>query len=251
MRKIQELKPIRHAMIWIIAYIVLVNVGDMISELIGVPNSATSAILIAFSVVLILYVNKNHWARYYGLRIPKKEDYQKSLFYFPLVIIAVLQYSKGINSMLSFRDITIIVILMIGVGFIEELLFRGFLYQGILKKGKLINAIIISGLTFGIGHIVNLMRGYSLVDQGLQIVIAIAIGITLALLVAVTESIIPGVVFHTLLNISGNVTNSNLTTELYIVIFSIALCVIYSLYLKKWLTNKNELVHSVLKPFLN
>ena len=50
MRKIQELKPIRHAMIWIIAYIVLVNVGDMISELIGVPNSATSAILIAYTV---------------------------------------------------------------------------------------------------------------------------------------------------------------------------------------------------------
>jgi len=251
MRKIQELKPIWHAMIWIIAYIVLVNSGDMLSELIGVTNSATSAILIVFSIALVLYVSKNHLAKYYGLRLPKKEDYQKSLFYIPLVIIAFLQYSKGINSILSFRDITIIVILMSGVGFIEELLFRGFLYQGILKKGKLINAIIISGLTFGVGHIVNLMRGYSLVDQGLQIVIAIVIGITLALLVSVTESIIPGVVFHTLMNISGSVTNSNLTIELYIVIFSIVLCAVYSLYLKKWITSKNELVHSVLKPYLN
>ncbi len=251
MRKIQELKPIWHAMIWIIAYIVLVNLGDMISELIGVTNSATSAILIVFSVALLLYVNKNHWARYYGLQLPKKEDYQKSLFYIPLVIIAVLQYTKGINSALSFRDIMIIVILMMGVGFIEELLFRGFLYQGILKKGKLINAIIISGLTFGIGHIVNLMRGYSLIDQGSQIVIAIAIGITLALLVSVTESIIPGVVFHTLTNISGTVTNNNLTVELYIIIFSIILCAIYSLYLKKWITSKNEFEHSVLKTFPN
>jgi len=240
MKKIQETKPIWHAMIWIIAYIILVNVGDMISEVIGVANSATSAILIIFSTAVLLYVNKNNWTRYYGLSWPKKADFQKTWLYIPLAIIAVLQYSKGFNDLLNFRDIAIIIVLMIGVGFIEELLFRGFLYQGILKKGKLANAIIVSGITFGIGHIVNLMRGYSLADQGLQIVIAIALGITLALLVSVTDSIIPGIVFHTLLNISGNVTNSNQTIELYIVIFSLVLCVVYSLYLKKWLTHQIE-----------
>lgn len=231
-------------MIWILAYILLVNVGDLISEMIGIANSATSVILLVFSAVLLLYVNKNQWIKFYGLRWPKKEDLQKTWFYIPLAIIAVLQYSKGLNSSLSFRDIVIIVMLMIGVGFIEELLFRGFLYQGILKNGKLTNAIIISGITFGIGHIVNLMRGYSLADQGLQIVIAIAIGIALALLVSVTDSTIPGVIFHTLLNISGNLTNNNLTIELYIVILSIILCVAYSLYLRKWVKNQEKLAHS-------
>ncbi|NMC54176.1 MAG: CPBP family intramembrane metalloprotease [Chloroflexi bacterium] len=245
MKNLQETKPVWHAIIWIIAYIVLVNIGDAISEMIGVSNSATSAILIAFSAVLLLYVNKNCWAWVYGLRWPQKSDFQKAWFYIPLAIIAILQYSKGFNSSLSFRDIAIIVVLMIGVGFIKEMLFRGFLYQGILKDGKLTNAIVISGLTFGIGHIVNLMRGYSLADQGLQIVIAIAIGITLALLVAVTGNIIPSVLFHILLNISGNVTNNNLTMELYVVIFSIILCVAYSLYLKKWLTTQKESVHSL------
>jgi hypothetical protein len=80
------------------------------------------------------------------------------------------------------------------------------------------------------------MRGYSLADQGLQIVIAIALGVTLALLVAVTDSIIPGVVFHTLLNISGNLTNNNLTLETYVVMASLVICVIYSLTLKKWVS---------------
>ncbi len=157
----------------------------------------------------------------------------------------MLQYAKGLNSALDFRDIAIIVILMIGVGFIEELLFRGFLFQGILKTGKLTNAIIISGITFGIGHIVNVMRGYSLADQGLQIVIAIVLGITLALLVSLTDSILPGVIFHTLLNISGSLTNSNLTIELYIVVFSIVLCVAYAVYLKKWVAIRKEWIPAV------
>ena len=248
MKRIQETRPVWYALIWILAYIVLVNIGDALSEMIGVSNSATSAILIAFSVILLLYVNKNRWTSFYGLCWPNKADIRKTWFYIPLAIIAVLQYSKGFISELNFRDIAIIVALMIGVGFIEELLFRGFLYQGILKKGKLTNAIVVSGVTFGLGHIVNLMRGYSLADQGLQIVIAIAIGITLALLVSVTDSILPGVLFHTLYNIIGSVTNSNLTIELYIVIFSLVLCVVYSLYLKKWLTIQKELIYSVKKP---
>jgi hypothetical protein len=240
LKRIQETKPVWFALIWIFAYIVLVNIGDALSERIGVANSATSAILIAFSVILLLFVIKNRWTSLYGLRWPNKVDFRKTWFYIPLVIIAVLQYSKGFKSGLNFRDIAIIIALMIGVGFIEELLFRGFLYQGILKKGKLTNAIVISGITFGFGHIVNLLRGYSLADQGLQIVVAIALGITLALLVSVTESILPGALFHTLLNISGNVTNDNLTIEFYIVIISVVLCVVYSLYLKKWVKSHKE-----------
>ncbi len=245
MKIIQATKPVRFAMIWIMAYIVLVNIGDLISEKIGVANAATSVILIAFSFVLLVYVKKQDWSRFYGLRWPNKAEFQKTGFYIPLGIIAVLQYAKGLNSTLNFLDIANIIVLMVGVGFIEELLFRGFLFQGILKTGKLTNAIIISGITFGIGHIVNVMRGYSLADQGLQIVIAIVLGITLALLVSLTDSILPGVIFHTLLNISGSLTNSNLTIELYIVVFSIVLCVAYAVYLKKWVAIRKEWIPAV------
>lgn len=245
MKRIQATKPVRHAVIWILVYIVLVNAGDVLSEMIGIPNSATSALLIVLSAALLVYVNKNQWGKYYGLRWPTRSDFQKTGFYIPLALLAFIQYAKGFNSLLRFSEIAMIIILMIGVGFIEELLFRGFLYQGVLKESRLANAVIISGLTFGIGHIVNLLRGYSLADQGMQIGIAIAIGIMLALLVAVTDSIMPGVVFHILFNISGSVTRPNLTIELSILIFSLLVCVAYSLYLKKWLTPQNSVVPTV------
>jgi len=62
-------------------------------------------------------------------------------------------------------------------------------------------------VTFGIGHIVNLLRGWSLTDQAIQIVAAVLIGIALAYCAVLTGSILPGVVFHALFNLSGTLTN--------------------------------------------
>ena len=240
MKVIQGTKPIWHAMIWVIVYIVLVNIGDELSAMVNSAITVTSLLLIIFSVVLLWYVSKNHWRAYYGLHLPRKSDLQKTWFYLPLVVIALLQYAKGLKAGLTFLDVVNVIVLMIGVGFIEELLFRGFLYQGILKNGTLTRAVLISGITFGIGHIVNLARGYSLLDQGLQIAIGIALGIVLALLVAITNSIVPGVIFHTLLNISGNISNDNQTVEVLVVALSIVVCVIYALALKNQLTRHQE-----------
>lgn len=238
MKKIQETKPIWHAMILVIAYIVLVNIGDAMSEQFPRTITVTSVILIIFSAVLLYYVYKNQWSTYYGLHLPAMSDLQKTWFYLPLVVIALLQYAKGLKAGLTFLDVMNVVILMIAVGFLEELLFRGFLYQGILKNGTLTRAVIISGVTFGIGHIVNLARGYSFLDQGLQIAIGIALGIVLALLVAVTNSIVPGIIFHTLLNISGNLTNNNQTIEVLVVVAAIVVCVVYALALRNQLSHR-------------
>ena len=99
---------------------------------------------------------------------------------------------------------------MICVGFIEELLFRGFLYQGILKQSGKTRAVLVSGITFAIGHIVNLLRGYTTADQINQVVIGVFIGVVLVLLVACTNNIIPCVLYHIFFNISGTITNSDL-----------------------------------------
>jgi membrane protease YdiL (CAAX protease family) len=92
-------------------------------------------------------------------------------------------------------------------------------------------AIVISGVTFGIGHIVNLARGYTGEQQLLQIVVAVAIGLVLALLVAVTGSIMPGVVFHILINISGDLTTMDLQQELYVSVGVLVICLAYGTYL--------------------
>ena len=55
-------------------------------------------------------------------------------------------------------------VMMAFVGFAEELIFRGFLFKAIIKDGSIKTAIVISSVTFGLGHIVNLFVGQDLVE---------------------------------------------------------------------------------------
>jgi len=231
--KLQEHKPIRHAVTWILMYILIVNIGDNISGVIGGENFVTVILLVAFSIALLLYLKKNNWFSVYGFKQMKKADFYKTLFYMPLILTLFIHYFRGINKELGYSGFFLGIVLMICVGFIEELLFRGFLYKGILKESGMTRAIIISGVTFGIGHIVNLLRGYSIADQINQIVIGIFIGIVLALLVAVTDNIIPCVIYHMLFNIGGTITNSNLKMETYMVLITLIVCTFYSFYLMR------------------
>ena len=64
---------------------------------------------------------------------------------------------------------------MINIGFLEEIIFRGFLFK-MLEKDNVKTAIIVSSITFGMGHIVNLLNGADLVPTLLQVCYALAIG---------------------------------------------------------------------------
>lgn len=239
MKKIMETKPILHAVIWIIIYVAMVNVGDALTETTGMAaNAITGAILIVLSMVLILYLMKNKKFKDYGLKGIMKADFQKTLFYVPLMLLALIQYTAGINNALSAREIAYAVLLMIGVGFVEELVFRGFLFQGIQAKSAN-RAVLISGFTFGIGHIVNLFRGYSYIEQMGQIVVAVGIGIALALLVEITESIVPGIFFHIVFNIGGTITKQDATQQVYMMIAIITISVFYSIHLYKTAFKRN------------
>lgn len=238
MNKLMEKKPILHAVIWIIIYIVLVNIGDALSELTGVTNSVTSGVLIAFSIVLVLYLKGNNRFETYGIKGITKKDLRQTLFYAPLIMLALIQYSAGIDNKLSMTEIAISCLLMMGVGFIEELIFRGFLFQGIYEKSGANKAILISGITFGIGHVVNLLRGYSFTDQLIQIIVAITIGIVLALIVAITKNIVPGIIFHIAFNISGTITNDESNLEIYLMIAILGISIFYAIYLSRFLHNK-------------
>ena len=47
---------------------------------------------------------------------------------------------------------------MLCVGFLEEVIFRGLLFTAIARN-NIKSAVIISSVTFGIGHIINLFNG--------------------------------------------------------------------------------------------
>lgn len=231
MNALNRKSPIWHAVIWIVAYVLLVNVGDWLSELIGEPHLATAGLLVILSIILFFYVARNDWLNFYGLGPLRRKSFTGTWLYIPLVVIVALQFFKGFKEDLDVTAVLLIVVLMICVGFIEELLFRGFLFKGILTRGTLTRAVVISGITFGIGHIVNLARGYTGTEQLLQIGFAIVIGIVLALLFAVTGTIIPLIIFHALFNISGSVTAPSNEFDLIMLVATVVISAGYVAYL--------------------
>ena len=244
MRKLQDTKPIWHALIWIAIYMVAVNIGESVGEQLSFPGF-TSLLLIILLIVLVFYLRVGGRLAFYSVRSVQPGTMPLTLFYIPLFAITFLQYAKGFASHVDLQGIVFAILLVAAVGFIEELLFRGFLLQGLRTRGNLTRAIIISGFTFGLGHAVNLLRGYSPTEQALQIIAAVLIGIALAYCAVLTGSIMPGVVFHVLFNLSGTITaHSVLWDSVAVGIISLVL-IPYILLLRNRLTKAGAAVTAI------
>lgn len=239
MNKLMANKPILHAILWILLYIVLVNAGDALSDAMHFPYM-TGILLLFLSTVLLVYLRKNRRLAYYGFCKINRQAVRRALLYLPLLALALIQLFAGISETITLTDATAACLLMVGTGFIEEAVFRGFLYQGIAQRKGIAAAVLISGITFGLGHIVNLLRGYTSVMQAEQIVIAVVIGIVLAMLVAITGSIIPGILFHIVFNITGTLANATGDAQTCLLISILAVSILYAAWLTRFVPKQNN-----------
>ena len=88
---------------------------------------------------------------------------------------------------------------MINVGFIEEIIFRGFLFK-MMAKDNVKRAVAVSAITFGIGHIINLLNGAALLPTLMQICYAISIGYLFVIIFYKSNSLVPCIITHCLVN---------------------------------------------------
>lgn len=196
MTKLYEKNEMTFAILWIVGYVVLSSLADRLSESIGVVKSVTAALHIAMSLVLFFWIRKNGLSAKYGLRrsgVPAK----RFLYYLPLAVIASTAFWNGIGLQYGFPGAVTYFISMCCVGFLEEVILRGLLFRAMEKDG-LRSAIIVSALTFGLGHIVNLFNGSGkdMVSTLVQIVFAVLVGFVLVLIFHYGGSLIPCIIFH-------------------------------------------------------
>lgn len=114
--------------------------------------------LVVFTADITVFVKVNHLEEKYGLAGWPK-DMKKYLFFIPMWILATGNIWDDFSLSYQGASLVIAALSMILVGFVEEMIFRGFLFRAMLGEDKKIVAIIISAVTFGIGHIVNLFTG--------------------------------------------------------------------------------------------
>lgn len=245
MTKIYKKSEITFAILWIVAYVVLSSLADQFSENIGITKSITAVLHIAMSLILFFWIQKNKLGEKYGfcrLSIPAK----RFLFYIPLIIIASTAFWGGIKLQYDILESLFYFISMLCVGFLEEVIFRGLLFRA-MEKDNLKSAIIVSALTFGLGHIVNLFNGSGkdLISSMIQIVFAVLVGFVLVIIFYHGKSIVPCILFHSANNalkvFSANGMSNPLTERVINLVLIIAVLGGYLFYLVKEFGNGNSL----------
>lgn len=234
LKKLYEKSEIWFAVAWIIAYVVLASTGDNISADLGIDKIVTLPVLIAMSAILYLFVRKNRLTEKYGL-CKSQLPAAKMLYYIPLLVLLTANLWYGVAMNMSPLETVLYVLSMFCVGFLEELIFRGLLFQAIAKDGVK-TAIIVSSMTFGIGHIVNLINGSGaeLLPNLLQVMYAVAIGFAFVMIYCRTKSLIPCIIVHSVFNGLSAIGNEAAMTPQRQIISGVLLAVIavgYALYL--------------------
>ena len=133
---------------------------------------------------------------------------------------------------------------MLCVGFLEEVIFRGLLFEA-MKKDDLKAAVIVSSVTFGMGHIINLINGSGadLLSNLLQIVYATAGGFMFVMIYYKTKSILVCIGTHGLFNALSVFANESAVTsgmQIFTCILLTAITGSYALYLALTVKNKSD-----------
>ena len=236
MRKLYEKKEILFAVLWIVAYCVILGT---IKGNFGVESIYMLLALAAFTAGITAFVKVNHLEEKYGLAGWPK-DMKRYMFFVPMWILATGNIWDGFSP--SHRGFSLVcaVISMLLVGFVEEMIFRGFLFRAMLSKDKTIVAIPVSAVTFGIGHIVNLFTGQASFETVMQIIFAISWGFILTMVCFRSGSIIPCIIAHSLVDALSLFGADNEIVDWIYVFTTIIVAIFYCIYLGRLHSSKSE-----------
>ena len=200
MKKLYEKSELAFALVWIGIYCVGMSIFDEISRSIGVESSATAVFGVAVSLFLYFWLKQQGKLERFGLCKPTVSA-KAFLFYIPLIVITLQNVWGGVAMHYDAVGTVCFIVKMLCVGFLEELIFRGLLFQAMAKDGVR-SAIVVSSVTFGIGHIVNLFNGSGaeLLPNLLQVMYAMAVGFAFVMIFCRTKSLVPCIITHSVFN---------------------------------------------------
>ena len=236
MKKLYNKSELWFSIIWIIAYVVLFSIADGLSEKTGYMKSITALVGILLSTIIIIFLKKNNLLEKYGL-CSFKGNLKSFLYFIPLLAILTVNLWNGVRMNTSVINTILFITSMICVGFLEEIIFRGFLFVG-MSQNSIKSAIVVSSITFGIGHIVNLLNGGDFVPTLLQVFYAIAIGFLFTIMFYKSKSLIPCIIVHAVFNSLSifSVENSSMTLDIITAVFLCVVSIGYAL----WILNKTK-----------
>ncbi len=229
MRKLYETKPVLFAVLWIVIYVVLIaplrgNYGDGSTQmLLGLVAISAALLAVIRFCDLKKELGMDRWL----------QNGKKLLWLLPLWVLATGNLWGGIGMRYAGMTTLMAVLSFLLVGFVEEVIFRGFLFNGMKKTGSLTTAIIVSSLTFGMGHIVNLLTGQATWETLVQVVFAVSLGFLFTFAYLKGGSLLPCIVIHGIIDAFSVFSRDNVVADWAYIIAAIVISLVYCVYLSK------------------
>ena len=243
MKKLYEKNELTFAIVWIVVYCVLQSLANTLNKVIGIQYATSAVFCVLQTIILFTFIQKSGVQKRYGL-CKSPVPVWRFLYYAPLIILASGNLWNGVALNYTPMETVCRIVCMLCVGFLEEVIFRGFLFKAIAKD-NIKSAVIISSVTFGIGHVINLFNGsgMNLVNNLSQIVFAITVGFLLVTIFYRGGSLLPCIFVHAAINTLGTFANDmNLTTETHLLHLAalIVITVAYTLILTRTLPERQQ-----------
>ena len=200
MKKLYEKSELGFALVWIGVYCVGMSVFDEVSRSIGLESSASAVFGVAACLFLYFWLRKNEKLGHFGL-CKATAPAKAFLFYIPLIVITGKNLWGGVAMHYDAVGTVCFIVKMLCVGFLEELIFRGFLFKA-MSRDSIKWAVVVSSVTFGLGHIINLINGSGMgvAENLVQIFFAVLIGFMYVIIFWRGGSLWPCVISHGVFN---------------------------------------------------
>lgn len=207
-----------------------IAVNSVISAVFGQTGAVSFIVNTVFSLGLIALMSGLKRTAYYGLK--RVRNAKQYLYFSPLLLLISVNLLNGFNTDKGTSDIIFHILTMLNIGFIEEIIFRGFLFK-MMARDNVKTAIIVSSLTFGIGHIINLLNGAELIPTLLQVVYATATGYLFVIIFHKSGSLLPCIITHSAVNALSVFSIEN-TLSMYIApLILTAVPLLYAVYINR------------------
>ena len=229
MKKLYEKKPVLFAVLFIVLYCAVTipirgEYGDgSIQSLLGL--TAVAAVIAVVSSLIPL------WKRLGVAAIP--QHVRLCLYFLPMILLATGNIWDGFQRHYAGADLCYAIGSMALVGFVEEMIFRGFLFRALLKKDGPRVAVIVSAVTFGIGHIVNLLAGMATAKNLMMVVFAIAWGFVFTMVYYKSGSLLLCILVHAVVDVLSMVAAETAWGDWLYIGATVVIGGAYSLYLAK------------------
>ena len=152
LKRIYNKNEVNFALIWIAIYVVIMNIA--LNYCGGFDNLASKTIdqllvpvicILLIAIMLTIWIVKNKLSKKYGI-CKVNGKLKNFLWFIPLIIMSCINMKNGLELPAPIIISLLMMLNMMIAGYVEEIIFRGFLFKG-MAKDNLKVAILVSSLT--------------------------------------------------------------------------------------------------------